>query len=481
MPAERKRAGGYHEEAAKRPDKWPAEVRRVSGAPSYRLKRREVLRGAGLAAATLAAGPLLAACDTFAPAPAKRSGPAKVVLMTDPNEFSEDERKAIEDATKIKIEFVQNDITRLYAMYAAGNPPDVFRVQAAGLPQYISRKMVKNLQQHFASSKLLKVDDLAPANNFYKWDGKQIGKGDLYGMVKDWSPDFTLYAYTKAFEDAGVKVPTDGTPLTYAELRDIARKVNKKQGGKRVYWGYVHSNNDQWIDRTAMNMLAEKGQSLYADDFSKINVSGNPEAVKVFRFLFELAQEGLHQTPVDPSPNWMGADFANGQIAILQYGYWFSAMAESDTTKGKVVFLPAPTWSGVRRDPTKTATGWVISSQTKDPDAAWTVFEHYMGGKPAEKRAASGWGVPGLRSLYAKMPTETPFQKQVQKVLQEEFKHSEFVLAFNPYIGEQTFATSWTKHLEPALKGQVSFDKLIQNIEADVNAAIADGRRIVGS
>lgn len=443
-----------------------------------RATRRKVLAGIGALAATTAGAPLLAACQQQQ---AKRSGPAKVTLMTDPNEFSDDDRKAIEAATGIQIETIPNDVTRLYAMYAAGNPPDIFRVQAAGLPQYISRKMVKDLQSYFANSKLLKPDDLAPANDFYKWDGKAIGKGDLYGMVKDWSPDFTLYAYTQAFSDAGLKVPSDGEPLTYERLRELASKVNKKQAGKRTYWGFVHSNNDQWIDRTAMNMLAEKGQTLYTADFSKVSISGDPEALKVFRYLFELAKDGLHQSPVDPSPNWMGADFTNGQIAILQYGYWFSAMAESDLTKGKTVMLPAPTWSGVRRDPTMTATGWVISSQTKDPDAAWKVFEHYMGGPPAEARAKSGWGVPGLKSLYAKMPQETTFQKQVQKVLQAELQHSQFVLAFNPYIGEETFAASWKKNLEPALKGSITFDKLIANVEADVNAAIADGKRIVGN
>ena len=443
-----------------------------------RYGRREVLKRTGALAAGLAAAPLIAACQPGTTTP--KGGSGKVVVMTDPHEFGDADVKAIQDATKLKIEVVENDITRLYAMYAAGNPPDVFRVQAAGIPQYISRKMLKNLQPYFAASKVLKPDDLAPANNFYKWDGKQIGKGDLYGMVKDWSPDFTLYAYTKAFEDAGVKVPSDTAALTYQELHDLAAKVNKKAGAKRVYWGYVHSNNDQWIDRSAMNMLAEKGQSLYSEDFSKANLTGNPEAVKVFRYLYDLAAEGLHQTPVDPSPNWMGADFNNGQIAILQYGYWFSAMAESDTTKGKTVMLPAPTWSGTRRDPTMTATGWVISSQTKDPDAAWAVFETYMGGAPAVARASSGWGVPGLKSLYAKMPTDTPFQKQVAKVLNAELPYSDGVLQFNPYLGEETFSTAWKKHLEPALKGQISFDKFLANIEADVNAAIADGRRIVG-
>jgi multiple sugar transport system substrate-binding protein len=441
--------------------------------------RRRLLAGAGALAAAAAVTPLAAACQQATPT--KKSGPAKVVVMTDTHEFSEDDRKLLQDTTKVDIEIVEADLTRLYAMYAAGNPPDVFRVQAAGIPQYISRRMVKDLQQYFAASKLLKPDDLAPANNFYKSDGKKVGSGDLYGMVKDWSPDFTLYAYKKAFTDAGITVPSDTQALTYDELAALAKKVNKKQGGKRTYWGFVHSNNDQWIDRTAMNMLAEKGQSLYTADFSKLVIATNPEALKVIRYLFDLAKDDVNQTPLDPSPNWMGADFNEGQIAILQYGFWYSAMAESDKTKGNVVFLPAPTWSGVRRDPTMTATGWAISSQTKDPDAAWAVFEQYMGGKPAQDRAKSGWGVPGLKSMYSLMPQETPFQKQVQKVLQAELKQSEFTLAFNPYIGEETFATSWKKHLEPALKGSITFDKFVANIETDVNTAITDGKRIAGN
>src|SRR5713226_5199687 len=169
------------------------------------ISRRKVLIGAGAIAATAAAAPILAACTT------KTGGSGKVVVMTDPNEFNDDDRKTLEAATKLKIEVVASNLTTLYAMWAAGNPPDVFRVQAAGVPQYISRKMVKDLQSYFANSKLLKPDDLAPANNFYRSDGKTVGKGDLYGMVKDWSPDFTLFAYAKAFDDAGVKVPSDTT------------------------------------------------------------------------------------------------------------------------------------------------------------------------------------------------------------------------------------------------------------------------------
>src|SRR5205814_2309070 len=149
------------------------------------ISRRKVLIGAGALAATAAAAPILAACQ-----PSKTAGSGKVVVMTDPNEFNDDDRKTLETATKLKIEVVATD-------------------------------------------------------------------------------------------------------LTYDELRDLAKKVNKKDAGKRVYWGFVHSNNDQWIDRTAMNMLAEKNQSLYTDDFSKIAISSNPEATKVIRYLYDLAADGV--------------------------------------------------------------------------------------------------------------------------------------------------------------------------------------------
>jgi multiple sugar transport system substrate-binding protein len=155
-------------------------------------------------------------------------------------------------------------------------------------------------------------------------------------------------------------------------------------------------------------------------------------------------------------------------------------MAESDKTKGKVVMLPAPTWAGVRRDPTMTATGWVVSSHTKEPDAAWELFQWYMGDEPAKTRATSGWGVPGLISLYGRMPRVGPFQTQVQKVLEGELDHSRFVLQYNPYLSEQAAAAAYKKHIETALKGQIGFDEMLSRIESDVNQAIQDGKERIG-
>ena len=75
----------------------------------------------------------------------------------------------------------------------------------------------------------------------------------------------------------------------------------------------------------------------------------------------------------------------------------------------------------------------------------------------------------------------TPFQQQVQKVLQKELTMSDVAVRFNPYIGtsenisRNTFNSAYFKQLETALKGQITFDQLLGNVEKEVNAAIKEG------
>jgi len=138
------------------------------------LSRRQMLQ----LSATVAAGSVLAAC---APSPTATAVPASplpptpapvqgtVVLMHHRPELSEDEEKQFEaDNPGIQIELLEYDYTRFFAMYAAGTPPDLLRVQAPSIPQFLARKLLYDLTPYFADSSVLKPDDLAPANNYYK-------------------------------------------------------------------------------------------------------------------------------------------------------------------------------------------------------------------------------------------------------------------------------------------------------------------------
>jgi multiple sugar transport system substrate-binding protein len=436
----------------------------------------------GAAPATSAPAATAAPAATSAPAataaPAASGGAVKLTVMYQQNELSDDEVKQFIDANPaITVERIDSDATKFKAMLTAGTPPDLFRTQGPQVPNLVERKIVLDLNDYFQSSSVLKLDDLAPANSLY------VYKGGRYGMAKDWSPDFNLFVSKPAFEEAGIPLPSTTEPLRYSDLPAIAKKLTKREGDRttRMGWGNPEGLT---VVRTLQIVLAEQDQNLYNPDFTAITLMDNPKAVEFLKYVYNLAKENVVWNPLNPSPSWAGQDFVQGQVGMVQYGYWFSGMVSTtkDATVGgdKTVFLPAPTWSGKPLNPTISGTGMVMAKATKNPDAAWKFFEYYMAGAPAQTRAKSGWGVPPLKSLYPQMPQETDFQKQVQQVLQDSLKYADYALAANPYYDDSVFDTSWTSNLEQVLRGSISFEQLIQNVETDVNAAISDGKAAIG-
>ena len=462
---------------------------------SKKMSRRDFLKMAG----TAAGGALLVSCGapaTQAPAPATAkpatSAPAApateaptqapvkapvaghVVMMHKRGELSEAQQKQFEtDNPGITIELVEDNLQRFFAMLAAGAQLDLYRTQAPIVPSLLARKLLFDLTPYFQSSDLVKVDDLADANRGY-WakSAVEVGEGNIYGMCKDFSPDEAIWVNDAVFEAAGVAPLDDTTPLTFDKLHEVSKAVAKFEGQRIAAWGYGYET--AWTDRFWMVALAETGKSLYKDGFSAVDFSDDVKAMA--NWYFTMAKDKLCPNPIDVSPNgWFGTDFTSGISAMAQYGYWFGGMAETDSNRGKVRMLPAPTWTGVHSDPTVTATGMVMMSKTELPDAAWKVFEWYNGGQPSIDRAGSGWGVPALKSQWKLMPNATPFQQQVQKVLQGELAVNNVKLQFNPFLGEGTFVNAWTTHLQEALSGAITFDELCSKTTTDVNGLIAEG------
>jgi len=241
---------------------------------SKRLTRREMLKLSG----AVAAGGLLSACApsepeqvevtrevpveqtvevqvaveqtvvveaTQAPEPVEApllSGDIEghVVVMHFLAEFTEDHIAAFEaDNAGITLEVLQADLVRFFAMYAAGSPPDMLRVQAPSIPQYLARNMLYDLTPFFEVSTMLNLDDLASANNYYKaYSPLAIGDGPIYGMCKDFSPDCTVFIYKPMFEEAGLDVPSDTEPVTYDEIAALSAELTTFEGDRTLTFGY---------------------------------------------------------------------------------------------------------------------------------------------------------------------------------------------------------------------------------------------------
>ena len=471
------------------------------GKQSNRMSRRDFLRLASLTAA----GGILSACIVSAPvqqappaeapaappeaaeaAPPAPAG-ATVEMMMWGGELSDDEVKLFnENNPGITLARIDPDNTRYFAMLAAGNPPGVFRLQAPQFPQLLAREIPLNLQPFMDVGTTLKTEDLTSANNYYRSTGgaMEIGDGAVYGMVKDWSPDLTVWANLDLIEEAGLAAPSFTEPLSYEEIRAYAEKLAKFEGDRTVNRGFDFDRG--WVERYWMVWLEGIGSSLFTADFTKIDLVNNPEAREAIEYHFKLGEDKLSVTAFNPSPAWIGQDFADGTLGLVQYGFWFSGGLElwaSDAMKekrdaGRIVLLPSPTWKGVRRGPTITATGAIVTAASSAPEAAYRVFEWYMGEEPADGRARSGWGLPALKSKFDMIPKESVFRAQVWSVVEAELDYAVFIAKFNPFLagGEPGEVGSlFDQFQEQALAGDMTFDEMIERMETDTNVAIQEG------
>ena len=425
--------------------------------------------------------------EVLVAAPKAAKAPANVSYMMWAGEMSEDEISQFNgDYEGITLSRIDPDQVRFFAMLAAGNPPDCYRLQAAEFPQLLGRAIPLDLQPYVDVSSVIKLDDLAPANDFYKANSPlDVGKGDLFGMCKDWSPDCTLWVNTTLFEKAGVDVPSETVPMTYEEVMMVGQQMQKKEGDRILVWGYT-DNGVGWIDRYWEVWLEAIDKSLWSSDFTKFQLADSEDAIATVKHHIDMATSMIGQSPISPSPRgWPGPDFLANQIAMVQYGFWYSGMvtgtaaASGMEDNSNAIMIPAPIWKeGKRISTTITATASIVTRATKDPDASWAAFEWYNAKEPAITRAKGGWGVPALKSFYPMIPEGNDMRKQVKAVLMEELKYADHVLKFNPFVkgGEPgAVGASFASYYERTIKGDMAFDQMIDNIQNDVDVALQEG------
>jgi multiple sugar transport system substrate-binding protein len=121
----------------------------------------------------------------------------------------------------------------------------------------------------------------------------------------------------------------------------------------------------------------------------------------------------------------------------------------------------------------------MIPAKAKHKDEAWKLMEYFMAGPPAAERAKSGWGLPALKSLMPSLPQELPYQKQAYQTTQNELNYIG-LLPDSPYINADSWMTVLDKHIQAAIKGQLTVDAACAAITTDVNKLLKQGKDQIG-
>ena len=402
-----------------------------------------------------------------------------LVVMIGEGELSQAEIDAFTAANPgITITRIDPDETKLAAMVAAGEAPDIIRGSGAETANLVERGWVLDLTSYFETSTILKPDDMVPSVDYFRYEG------GWYGMHKDWSPDQSFFINKQAAAEAGIELPPVQTIITYEQAAEWARAMTQAQGGRVTRVGLAYS---EYWDANVQTILMETGEDLYSEDFSSANIKDNPTVVAFLTLMANLAKENATFSPLNPSPEWVVPDLLNGRAASATNGDWiqggFRGAEEPVVAPENYVMYPALSWGGeVSVNPGLGGAGMFISATTKNPDAAWKFFEYYMGGDAAITRAQTGWGLPALTSLYSQIPTTEAWQQQyLENVEWEQANTIQTPRRINPYYRADVFNTVWKANLERYLKGEITIDEAIANLDTEVNEAIAAGKATAGN
>lgn len=402
-----------------------------------------------------------------------------------PNEISREEIKAFErENPDIRIEaFDGQDYNKVMAMIAGGRAPDIMRISGTfDFVPFAEKGYAMNLEPYMARSDKFDPADYAPIANLFRYDGKVQGQGPMYGFVKDWSQDFTLWYNKKLFDEANVPYLSPTEPITWEELLDISKRLTKTEEGRITQYGFMPLGGAQMSQNLLLLQLAQLGTSPFSDDFRSADLT-TPQAKRIMRYWKDVVEANVGANAVNQAQDKASEVWFDDKVAIMMGGNWFAGrIRNTEKAQDRLSdygFAPAPMFAdGLRISPTGYAVGGVISQATEHPDEAWRVFEWFFGGEPADERARTGVGLPGFRSKMRLLQQDTEWDREIYRYQSAEMQYADAYLPFNPYLSGTAMDSLIDQYFVPVYFGRSTVDEAAAKMTEELNLLIREGMQM---
>lgn len=385
------------------------------------------------------------------------------------------------NAGGMKYEVVEADEIKLMSMIASGTAPDVWILSAFGFgAPYAARGLYEPLDEYIEDSEVFNADNFADVMDMYRFDGKQVGSGPLYGIIKDWSIDNQIWINKAVFEDAGLEIPDPEKTYTWDDIRDWAKAcVEYDKDGNQTRWGFGTSNS---LYQLIAGMVGSTGNSMFTDDLTGVNID-SPEIRAAFEYWADMYKSGAAIGAISSPGDWGGDSFAADRLGILCAGYWagngyYAFMEGLDLDN--FVMIQAPSLDASKPGNACLAgVGGSIWVGSEHKDAAFKFLELYLGGDYAKEMAILGYGNPASTDLVELLPQETEFQKQTydsNKLAMENM----ITLKTNPFITNASMEATFTKYFNEVLFDRMTMDDAITGMQSEFEIFLEEGREICG-
>ncbi len=285
--------------------------------------------------------------------------------------------------------------TKLNTLIAGSTPPDVFAMDAPLFLDWQSRGALMNLQPYIDKNPGF-LDGFYPQTlTAYKTpDG-------YYGLPRDFQ-SIVLFYNKDMFDAAGLAYPT--ADWTYDDLLTAAKALtlDKDVDGKIDQFGL-------WTDTWDMELFWSEaiwayGGEIISEDHTKTLI-GEGGARDAWAYI-----DSLYKAGVMPSPTTAGEYgddlFQSNMSAMTTIGHW----AVPGYVQAGLNFdvVPMPT-GPVGKATSVNSAGFVVSKDSKNPDAAFEFIKFALGEAGQKRLAELGFAIPVLKSVaesdsYLKQP-----------------------------------------------------------------------------
>ena len=343
----------------------------------------------------------------------------------------------------IKVDYrpLDNYQPDMEAQFAAGNPPDVFYVDASFAPDWIAKGYLQPLQGFVTSSGFDTTHFFPVLRRAFEGPGRKP-----YGFPKDWSP-LAMFTNNTLLARAGISAPT-----TWSGLRQAAVLVRAATGVTPICL------SADWARLLAF--VEENGGSFLNDARNAVLINSDP-AREAADFYVGLVRDGLAALPETLSSGWCGDAFAEGKVAFAFEGTWLLPVLDVAAPRPDYSVRPMP--ANVRRGNVAFTVAYSMAAASQHKQAAWELLSYLTGRDGMRVWTSGGVALPS-RDDVAPLPGREVF------------------------IGEAPISTVWSfapgfsdvlnfanGELSSVFLGTETTSGMLAAIEAAANAALVSG------
>ena len=267
-------------------------------------------------------------------------------------------------------------IDQMTAQFSAGEPPDLFYVQAEFADAWIEDGLLEPLEPYFAGNPEFDTEPFFdPLLAAFQLDGQ------TYGLPKDASP-LALFVNPDMLSEAGVEVPT-----TWEELQAAAEALTTDE----VYGLCLGAE----LPRVGA-FIYQSGGGIYNDDGTELTISA-PESVEAIDFVLGMHESGSLMVPADTGAGWCGEAFGLGQAAMTMEGNWLVPAMENDfpDTPFEINELP----QGAEPGNLAFTVAYSIGVDSPNKEAAWVLLQYLTGPEGMAQWTGQGLALPSREDV----------------------------------------------------------------------------------